>query len=532
MVEKRRRLGTFYTPSVLARKLVKWALAGTPGTVLDPSFGGCSFLDAALVELTDLGVREPLRMIVGVDIDPDALKHADHLLRNGMPRRNITIRDFFTVNPSPGGDLFDCVVGNPPYVRHHWISSEVKDKAAVAAAESCPELNGRASLWTYFTVHARSFLRPGGRMAFLLPGSVLDADYAVALRRWLRREFATARLIELPDRVFDAEETTVVLLATGAGEGPGNLVSTRLPRMSDLDDALAQQLPQQSGSILLPTSQSIGASLVDELAMLDSMKRLRDLARVRIGVVTGANSFFVKSTSDVNNLTNPEVRAVPIVSRSSWLRTATWIPSDHRSMLDAGRKGHLLMIDPEAILSDDMAGLVQQAEEQSIHERFKCAERTPWYSLRDSEAPQAFLPYMGATPPHIVLNRSHATSTNAVHRVWWKSRTPRRAAAIATWTTLWRIACEQGGRRYGGGVLKIEPGLSQAFTIPIVPAAGPYLSDVDELARMGRHEEAEILADRVVLVDGIGISKRDLGRLRKEAKRLQSERQGSSRRTI
>ena len=71
----RRLLGAYYTPDALAGVLAEWALAPKRGTVLDPSFGGCAFLNAATKVLAGKGVPEPGRLVFGVDVDPSCLEY-------------------------------------------------------------------------------------------------------------------------------------------------------------------------------------------------------------------------------------------------------------------------------------------------------------------------------------------------------------------------------------------------------------------------------------------------------------------------
>ena len=74
-VEPRRLLGAYYTPDELATVLVEWALELGKGTVLDPSFGGCAFLNAATRVLADQGIPEPGRLVFGVDVEPSCLDY-------------------------------------------------------------------------------------------------------------------------------------------------------------------------------------------------------------------------------------------------------------------------------------------------------------------------------------------------------------------------------------------------------------------------------------------------------------------------
>jgi hypothetical protein len=52
---RQKRLGAFYTPPEMARVLVDWAVRDATDRVLDPSFGGLVFLEAAAARLAALG---------------------------------------------------------------------------------------------------------------------------------------------------------------------------------------------------------------------------------------------------------------------------------------------------------------------------------------------------------------------------------------------------------------------------------------------------------------------------------------------
>src|SRR4051794_31044099 len=85
----RKQLGIFYTPDRLALALTRWAVRGNVGAVLDPSFGGCSFLRAGVVALAENGVSRPEQSVYGIDIDElGGRRAASELQRCGVPLCN------------------------------------------------------------------------------------------------------------------------------------------------------------------------------------------------------------------------------------------------------------------------------------------------------------------------------------------------------------------------------------------------------------------------------------------------------------
>ncbi|HEX2701380.1 MAG TPA: N-6 DNA methylase, partial [Acidimicrobiales bacterium] len=246
-----RRLGVYYTPDSVADPIVRWALPERSGRVLDPSFGGCSFLRSALAAMD----HDPVRgdSIYGVDIDAGAQFHAAQLRALGVPRSNLREADFFSVGPSDLGGLFDAVVGNPPYIRHHWHDGVSRQLAEASAAREGVAVGGLADAWAYFVVHSMTFLQRGGRLALLLPISLLHADYSSAVLKHVCANFASTRLIEVSERLFtDASEGTVLLAAAGFQHESRGLVSLeRVKHAADLEGALFASSPD-----LLPADRS------------------------------------------------------------------------------------------------------------------------------------------------------------------------------------------------------------------------------------------------------------------------------------
>jgi hypothetical protein len=120
--QKDETLAAFYTPPDVAQILTDWALTHPEDTVLDPSYGGCSFLKAAQTMLIKRGNSNPEKQIYGIDIDPDAQNYSGELISAGARQQQFISEDFFKVDINCfGGRLFRAVVGNPPYLRYHSI---------------------------------------------------------------------------------------------------------------------------------------------------------------------------------------------------------------------------------------------------------------------------------------------------------------------------------------------------------------------------------------------------------------------------
>ena len=528
-VDPRRLLGKYYTPDGFADVLVRWALADARGTVLDPSYGGCAFLNAAARVLSERAIENPGRLLYGVDVDPSA---ADFARRSALlDGTKCLTADFLAISPAdlPGGP-FAAVVGNPPYVRHHWLKGERREAARAVAAKSRESLPATASTWAYFVLHALAFLAPGGRLAMLVPEAILQARYAEPLRATLAERFRKSSLIYVRDRQFDGtEEPVVVVASSGYGER-GSLSIEAIERPDELGPVLANCAPRERVPVVAvvngrPTTEQT-LQVLAEVERQDAVRCLAELATIRIGFVTGANGHFIRNRRDLERLGVPGRAICSVVARTKWLSGLDFTHSDHDALVEKGSAA--LLVRP-AKSDRQHAGVkrwIAEGIERGVQERFKCAARLDWCRVELPPAPDAFATCSRLGAPLLSLNRTSYRCSNTLHSVRWKpdlSVSPE-AVVVGFLTSVVAVWAELFGRRYGGGVLKIEPGTLNSIPIPVVSGADDVFDDVDQLLRRGMEDEARRLADERVLRDGLGLMRGHLRTLSRARTQLRTQR--------
>ena len=532
-VSKDQLLGRFYTPERVAEVLVRWGVGGESRRVLDPSFGGCSFLRAAVNVLEELGAPKPGRCIFGADIDPAARKFGDSLWESGVPKANLLIDDFFSLTPGTNGiPLVDAVVGNPPYVRSQWLSAESREHATRALAERGISLSGRSNAWAYFIVHAMSFLRANGRLVFLLPASVCFAEYAAEVLELVCRHFRRSAVLHIPHRFFpDTDERVVVFLAEGFGQGPGTLSRGEVPNLRALErfgsDRSWTSLSNGRAWGQLEPARLTPEELIDwsESTTHPQVRELGTIASIRIGLVTGANKFFIRGRAQSEVLETAGIKALPIVSRSGLLKRLEWAHSDQANLEESGSPSRLIVVRPTAALRGETKDWIENGERDGLHKRYKCRHRDPWYSINAGRCPDAFLRYMSSSAPAIVLNTAGVRTTNTIHNLSWRQDgSDSKAYAVGSCTSLFSLGCEILGHAYGGGVLKLEPRAVAELPVPICEVDPQVFADVNVALVNANLERARSIADEGVLSSGLGFSAERISRLRAASDRLTEHR--------
>lgn len=508
----RKARGAFFTPAAITRYVANWAIRDKGDSVLEPSAGDAAFLVEAVRRLKDLagdGAFEP--HVSGVEIHPESAQAARARVRRAGGVASIETSDFFQVRPEP---RYSVVIGNPPYIRYQDFSGESRRRAREAAMKAGVPLTALASSWAAFTVHSALFLRPGGRLALVLPAELLSVNYAATVRRFLFDRFRSVELVLFEEQVFsDAEADVVLLLADGFDAGPADHAVVHQARDAEALGQLKQPLrwvpPDPAGKW---TGLLVNDDAIQPLQRLvgeGHFGTLQDWGDTTLGMVTGNNNFFALSPQRVAALglrRHELVRLSP--PGSSHLRG---LELSSGMMARLGRKGKATwLFRPTGVLSEEAAAYVLAGHRAGVDQAYKCRVRKPWYRVPLLPPADLLLTCMNADTPRLTTNSSKAHHLNSVHGVYLRESSAdlgRELLPLASLNSVTLLNAEMVGRSYGGGILKLEPREADAWAQPsfdLVERQAAELRaikpDVARLLRAGNLGAAVSKVDEVLLL--------------------------------
>jgi adenine-specific DNA-methyltransferase len=191
--------GMYYTPPALANRLLDMVEAAgvdwRTAKVLDPACGGGAFLLPVALRIRKALADSPpqhqltsiARRLRGFEIDPFAAWLAQAWLEialKDLPASRASlarvVRVCDTMVQEPDADLFDLVIGNPPYGR---VTLTPQQRHRFARS-----LYGHANLYGVFTDIAMRWTKPVGVIAYVTPTSFLAGEYFKMLRLLLAHE--------------------------------------------------------------------------------------------------------------------------------------------------------------------------------------------------------------------------------------------------------------------------------------------------------------------------------------------------------
>lgn len=458
-IESRRLLGQFATPPELAREIARATVpfqdSGPNPAMLEPSAGTGSFISAFL------GNRDcHISRVEAIEFD-SAFFEAGRKIWSGFP---VEYRNGDFTKLAPVG-LFDLVVANPPYVRHHGLAADDKKRLqATVLSETGIRVSGLAGLYCHFLLLSLKWMRPGALGVWLIPTEWMSVNYGEALRSFFTEKVKLLRVhrFDAADvRFSDALVSSCVVWFKS--EPPGEHAA--FTRGESVEH------PKETESIPLAHLRSAEKWPPSSVGQPQAQKpRLRDYFSIRRGIATGDNSFFVLPEENIAERGLPRAYLKPILPSPRLLGTDRVLADDQGIPSNAKR---LFLFDctgqDPAAFPRSVKDYLASGEKTTALKKL-CAARTHWFDQEQRLPAPILCSYMGrgdgmGAPVRFILNESEAIAANSYLMLYPKWNLRRRFRDHPEDVeTVWRLLREippdefrRAGRCYGGGLQKMEP---------------------------------------------------------------------------
>lgn len=466
--EKLREKGQFWTPNWVAEAMVAY-VAENADLIFDPGVGMGAFYTA-------LEKIAPKKKFYGTDIDFGIINNAR---RAGIFNKNadLEVRDFILKPPKK---LFRAIVANPPYVRHHRLSPEQKDKfRKISLINLGSVIDGRAGLHIYFLIQALSLLDRGGRLAFIMPADTCEGVFSKKLWDWISKKFKIEGVVTFEHEAtpFPGVDTNtlIFLIKNEKPQKKVKWVRCLVPQSKGLFEFLKNDLVGRGNKDLIIYDRDLVEALSTGLSRApriknDSEYTLADFASVMRGIATGANEFFFLTREKARELKLSNDYLLPAVGRTRDA-VGTHITKDVLIKLDA--KGRpTLLFSPNGSRWEDMPesvrNYIHKGEELGFSKRSLISTRHPWYKMEVRKVPIFLFAYLGRRNTRFIKNDAgivpltgflcvypHFDNKEYVEKLWTILQHPDAISNL-----------QLVGKSYGSGAVKVEPRSLERLPIP------------------------------------------------------------------
>jgi adenine-specific DNA methylase len=250
-------------------------------------------------------------------------------------------------------------------------------------------------------------------------------------------------------------------------------------------------------------------ALLADLKMCNGIKKFVEIASVDVGIVTGANKFFLVPDATVDEF-DLQKWAHPMFGRSDHVKGLVYSNSDHKSNKETGLPANFLWFEDALVenLPDNVRSYLEVGLSQNLHTRFKCRTRKTWYKVPSVySAPIAMLK-RAHHYPRLVLNSADAYTTDTAYRIRPLGVKPE-ALVLGFVNSLTCLTAEMEGRHYGGGVLELVPSEIERLLVPVIKATATDLNLADKRFRNATTDSEFLRLQDSFVLGQLGISQTD-----------------------
>jgi len=221
---------------------------------------------------------------------------------------------------------------------------------------------------------------------------------------------------------------------------------------------------------------------------------MNEYADVSIGVVTGANKYFIRSEKEAAEAGFSGASALPILTSVEDLDLIATFKSPPKVLIQFKR------------MTRERRRYVSKGVKLHLNKRVHCQRRRnqtgSWYKVDPGIPPDAFFTYRVSRIPYLILNPDGYQCTNTLHKVSFRveSQTERKWIQVSLLSVFGQLSLELGARHYGNGILKVEPRLLKTALVYVSPTEIPdesYRAMLRHIAD-GDRESACVMATRLV----------------------------------
>ncbi len=485
--------GGYYTPLDLAAYISRWVSEKCPQSILEPSCGDGIFVDA----MAKTNPRRKLSFTGFELFEQEAAKARDRCRTVPHFESRIYTKDFldFAISRIPAGRTeFDGAVGNPPFVRYQYLPEEAQHKSEAIFKLLGLPFTKHTNAWVPFVLASVAMLKPGGRVGMILPSEIIHVMHSQSLRTYLGEVCSRLLIIDPEEIWFDGTLQGAVILfgekkyhPSDHSHGVGIVKVSGRSFVSEDPSLLFNDTARINGKTVVGkwTRALLTAaerSLLDSLSEHEDVHRFDEVASVDVGIVTGANKFFLVPDDTVSRF-GLKSFVHPMFGRSEHCRGIIYDERQHAENARVGNPTNFVWITkPKSALPKKVIEYIELGEKEKLHTRYKCRVRKPWYSVPSVYSTGICMLKRASDTPRLILNRLSAYTTDTAYRIH-SEEVPPEKLVYCFLNALTALSVELEGRHYGGGVLELVPSEIEKLLVPLPKALRPQVQELDALVR-------------------------------------------------
>ncbi len=498
----RRKMGQFWTPDYIAELMVELSLKYNPRNLLDPCTGPGTFIHTLKRISPDYRGK-----ISAIELHPLLFEIANVNLHTSPYQMEWTCGDFLKTHSnslamsihdilaltSPGGldsyieiksNGFDSIICNPPYSRHHVVSSKIKDEVGDEIENSfgAGKFSRISSLFMYFILKSLKVLIKDGRMVFITPTISFESRNSIYLKKILKDRYRVPYIIVFHHslNIFSGVDTAAcIFVVEGRKPKPTEVTKLLIVKKWTSKEKILNYLKIESNDAFRWTEGELHNKIQIDLDPERNWTRPETFSdkkennklieistyfKVMRGIATGKNRFFTFNEDELVRHKINSTYVVPTLTKTRYVQKYIFSKEDFNHLQEEKRKVWLLNIQQEitTIKDQDLLDYLEYGLNQNVHNGSLVKTRKFWYQTEKREIPHFIYTYLSRGNPRFILNEAEVRPLNTFLMIYPKKESNlTKEFLILFWVILNSNSTfdslRNAGRCYGGDTLKLEP---------------------------------------------------------------------------
>lgn len=509
--------GGYYTPQHLADYIANWTIRDSSTSVLEPSCGDGVFIQA----LKNAKIHHSIDITAFEIIEEEAKKASSKAEVLGFKNTDVMNQDFLSwANEGMSSNTvrFSSVIGNPPFIRYQFLEPFFQQQAELIFKRLELKFTKHTNAWVSFILASIELLEDNGRLGMVIPSEIIHVTHARPLREYFEKTCSKILIIDPKEIWFeDTLQGAVIVFAQkkNSVDEPSEGIGIQQVQGLEFLNQNPDEIFAKTNKIGKETANGKWTKglltkeewlLISRITSDENIHQFKDIASVDVGIVTGANAFFLVDDSTVKEYSLQEY-AHSMFGKSQHCKGVIYDEEQHIANREQGLPTNFLYIEESLEdLPDKVQEYIELGEQQKLHTRYKCRIRKPWYKV-----PSVYTTNLGMLKrshefPRLIFNEMEAYTTDTAYRI--KSDISSDLLAYCFINPLTAIYAELEGRSYGGGVLELVPSEIEKIFIPVPKGLKFNIHDLNEEIKLGNHE-AVLKNQGEIIFKALGISKKE-----------------------
>lgn len=464
-MDNNKETGSYYTPREIINFMIQYLKQNEQNfeKVLEPSAGDGRFLSVLL---------SICKKVKAIELFEDKVND----IRTMYQSPNLKVqKDNFLDYAMKSKEKYSLIIGNPPYINPKIMETTDISKAKELCKLENVDTSVMQNMWLAFVVGACRLLDRNGAIFFVLPMEFLQVQYAEKLRKYLEDKFNTIHIISFKSSIFpEIEQDVCLVYMTNKENKEPHILYQIYEKPSCYEPVFSNVITKNK-----PLRKWSNAVLSDENIKLlrekaQNYNTINNIGISAPGVVTGGNKYFIITEKQVEEYECEEL-VIPILQKSSYISDNTIVINNKLIKMLKEKNKPVFLLNLSNVKSEDIPEKLREYLEKAgeekvggikLKERFKCANRKPWYGVPIVKKGEVIFFKRYHLVPRVYINQSDIHTTDAGYHIRLKPEWDKDSVVFCFYNSLTLAECEFQGRYYGGGVNELVPSEFKEVHIP------------------------------------------------------------------